>query len=78
STITAGPLLLDLNRKHAALAEQPFALTAYEYRILEYLMLHHQQVVPKERLIEQMCQYDDELETNVIEGMVSSLRRTIE
>ena len=52
STIVAGPLLLDLNRKQATLDEQPLALTAYEYRILEYLMRHHQQVVPKDRLME--------------------------
>lgn len=53
STIEAGPLVLDLNRKQALVEEQPVALTAYEYRILEYLMRHHQQVVAKERLMEQ-------------------------
>lgn len=78
STITAGPLLLDLNRKHAALAEQPLALTAYEYRILEYLMLHHQQVVPKERLMEQLYPDDDERDPNVIEVLVGRLRRKLE
>ena len=39
STIEAGPLVLDLNRKQALVEEQPVALTAYEYRILEYLCL---------------------------------------
>lgn len=78
STITAGPLLLDLNRKQATLAEQPLALTAYEYRILEYLMLHHQQVVPKERLMEQLYPDDDERDPNVIEVLVGRLRRKLE
>jgi hypothetical protein len=52
--------VLDLNRKQATLDEQPLALTAYEYRILEYLMRHHQQVVAKDRLMEQLYPDDDE------------------
>jgi Response regulators consisting of a CheY-like receiver domain and a winged-helix DNA-binding domain len=71
-------LLLDLNRKQAALSEQPLALTAYEYRILEYLMLHHQQVVPKERLMEQLYPDDDERDPNVIEVLVGRLRRKLD
>ena len=78
STIVAGPLLLDLNRKQATLDEQPLALTAYEYRILEYLMRHHQQVVPKDRLMEQLYPDDDERDPNVIEVLVGRLRRKLE
>ncbi|MCY1418629.1 Virulence transcriptional regulatory protein PhoP [compost metagenome] len=78
STIVAGPLLLDLNRKQASLEEQPLALTAYEYRILEYLMRHHQQVVPKDRLMEQLYPDDDERDPNVIEVLVGRLRRKLE
>ncbi|MNF81108.1 Transcriptional regulatory protein PhoP [compost metagenome] len=78
STIVAGPLLLDLNRKQATLNEQPLALTAFEYRILEYLMLHHQQAVPKDRLMEQLYPDDDERDPNVIEVLVGRLRRKLE
>ncbi|MEG0248022.1 MAG: response regulator transcription factor, partial [Pseudomonas sp.] len=78
STITAGPLVLDLNRKQAQLDEQPLALTAYEYRILEYLMRHHQQVVAKDRLMEQLYPDDGERDPNVIEVLVGRLRRKLE
>jgi two-component system response regulator PhoP len=78
STIVAGPLLLDLNRKQASLDEQPLALTAYEYRILEYLMRHHRQVVAKDRLMEQLYPDDDERDPNVIEVLVGRLRRKLE
>jgi two-component system response regulator PhoP len=78
STIGAGPLLLDLNRKQATLLDNPLALTAYEYRILEYLMRHHQQVVSKERLIEQLYPDDEERDPNVIEVLVGRLRRKLE
>lgn len=78
STIDAGPLVLDINRKQAFLNEQPVALTAYEYRILEYLMRHHQQVVAKERLIEQLYPDDEERDPNVIEVLVGRLRRKLD
>jgi len=77
STIGAGPLLLDINRKQALLDNQLLALTAYEYRILEYLMRHHQQVVAKERLIEQLYPDDEDRDPNVIEVLVGRLRRKL-
>ncbi|WP_213879946.1 response regulator [Pseudomonas sp. dw_358] len=77
-TITAGPLVLDINRKQASLDEQPLALTAFEYRILEYLMRHHQQVVAKDRLMEQLYPDDEERDPNVIEVLVGRLRRKLE
>ncbi len=78
STIEAGPLLLDINRKQALLNDEPLALTAYEYRILEYLMRYHQQVVAKERLIEQLYPDDEERDPNVIEVLVGRLRRKLD
>ncbi|WBE24316.1 response regulator [Denitrificimonas caeni] len=78
STIGAGPLQLDLNRKQALLLDVPLPLTAYEYRILEYLMRHHQQVVSKERLIEQLYPDDEDRDPNVIEVLVGRLRRKLE
>ena len=78
STIGAGPLLLDLNRKQATLRDEYLALTAYEYRILEYLMRQHQQVVSKDRLIEQLYPDDEERDPNVIEVLVGRLRRKLE
>ncbi|GGJ85380.1 response regulator [Pseudomonas matsuisoli] len=77
-TIAAQSLTLDLNRKQALCGEATLALTAYEYRILEYLMRHHQQVVPKERLMEQLYPHDEERDPNVIEVLVGRLRRKLE
>ncbi|MBT8767169.1 response regulator [Metapseudomonas boanensis] len=77
-TIEAGPLLLDLNRKQAQIDGEALQLTAFEYRILEYLMRHHQQVVAKERLMEQLYPDDEERDPNVIEVLVGRLRRKLE
>lgn len=78
STISAWPLVLDINRKQALLSDESIALTAYEYRILEYLMRHQQQVVAKERLIEQLYPDDEERDPNVIEVLVGRLRRKLD
>ncbi|MBA1273236.1 response regulator [Stutzerimonas azotifigens] len=78
ATIEAGPLKLDLNRKQALAGDEPLNLTAYEYRILEYLMRHQQQVVAKERLMEQLYPDDEERDPNVIEVLVGRLRRKLE
>ena len=52
-------------------------LTAYEYRLLEYLMHHQQQVVAKERLMEQLYNDDAEHDANVIEVLIGRLRRKL-
>lgn len=75
--LVAGPLVLHLNRKQAVLDAQPLALTAYEYRILEYLMRHQQQVVTKEQLMT-LYPEDGERDSNVIEVLVYRLRRKLE
>lgn len=78
AAIESGPIRLDLNRKQASVQNEPIQLTAFEYRILEYLMRHHQQVVPKERLMEQLYPDDNERDPNVIEVLVGRLRKKLE
>ncbi len=78
STIEADILSLDLNRKQASIEGEMLQLTAYEYRILEYLMRNHQQVIAKERLMEQLYPNDEERDANVIEVLVGRLRRKLE
>lgn len=78
ATITTGPLVLDVNRKQGTLDGRPLNLTAFEYRILEYLMRHHQQVVAKDRLMEQLYPDDGERDPNVIEVLVGRIRRKLE
>ncbi|MBS7327037.1 MAG: response regulator [Thiopseudomonas sp.] len=76
--VSAGPLELDLNRKQASIQDAVLTLTAYEYRILEYLMLNHQQVITKERLMEQLYPGEQERDPNVIEVLMGRLRRKLE
>ncbi|OQX39219.1 MAG: DNA-binding response regulator [Oceanospirillales bacterium LUC14_002_19_P2] len=74
--ISAGPYRLDLSAKKAWVGDTELVLTAYEYKILEYLMRHDQQVVSKTSLMEQLYA-DDDRDSNVLEVLVGRLRRKL-
>lgn len=76
--IEAGPFSLDINRRQAFVGEEVLGLTSYEYRILEYLMLHQRQTVSKEKLLLLLYGPDDERDSNAIEVLVARLRRKLE
>lgn len=76
--IEAGVFALDLNRRQAFVGEQALALTAFEYRVLEYLMLHGRETVSKDRLLTELYGPDEERDANVIEVLVARLRKKLE
>lgn len=78
ATIEAAPLILDMNRRQARVEGRNLNLTAYEYRILEYLMRNHQQVISKDRLMQQLYPDGEDRAPNVIEVLVGRLRRKLE
>ncbi len=53
-------------------------LTAFEYRLLEYLMLRAGQVVSKAELTEKLYEQDFERDSNTIEVFVGRLRRKLD
>jgi len=53
-------------------------LTSYEYKVLEYLMLHQNVVVSKSTLTEHLYHQDYDRDSNVIEVFVGRLRKKIQ
>ena len=53
-------------------------LTAYEYNLLEYMMLHPNKVISKAELTEHLYAQDFERDSNVIEVFVGRLRRKLD
>jgi two-component system response regulator PhoP len=53
-------------------------LTSYEYKVLEYLMLHQNIVVSKSTLTEHIYHQDYDRDSNVIEVFVGRLRRKLQ
>jgi two-component system response regulator PhoP len=56
----------------------PLELTAYEYKVLEYLMLNRGKVVSKTELTEHVYDQDFDRDSNVIEVFIGRLRRKLD
>lgn len=75
--MASGPIALDTARKELRLNDDPVELTAYEYRVLEYLMLNPGRVVSKTELTDHLYDQDFERDSNVIEVFVGRLRKKL-
>ncbi|MGP3699585.1 response regulator transcription factor [Rhodobacter sp. NSM] len=70
-----GRLSLDMNRMSATLDGLPLGLAPLEFRLLAYLMLHRDRVVPPTELLEHLYGDNDAREANALEAVVARLRR---
>jgi two-component system response regulator PhoP len=73
-----GPLALDTASHQVQRHGELLDLTAFEYRILEYLMLHRGKVVSKTELTEHIYDQDFDRDSNVIEVLIGRLRRKLD
>jgi len=73
----AGALQLDTNRMTVAAHGAPVGVTALEYRLLSYLALHSDRVVPPTELLEHLYGDDDAREANALEAVIARLRRKL-
>lgn len=73
-----GPLSLDISAKRLTVNNSSVDLTAYEYKMLEYLMLHPGQVISKTELTEHLYAQDYDRDSNVLEVFVRRLRQKLD
>lgn len=78
SALRCGPILLDLGAQSVQSEGRPVELTAQEYKVLEYLMLHTGQVISKTMLTEHVYDQDFDLDSNVIEVFIARLRKKLD
>lgn len=76
--ITAGPISLDTSSKRVTVHGNPVELTAYEYKTLEYLILHIDQVVSKAELTDHLYAQDYDRNSNVLEVFIRRLRQKLD
>jgi two-component system response regulator PhoP len=76
--LQCGPLLVDCSAKQVEMAGREVTLTDYEYRIIEYLVLHPDEVISKTRLTEHLYDQDFDRDSNVIEVLMGRLRRKLD
>lgn len=75
--IRQGELALDTATKEVRVQDQPVDLTAYEYKVLEYLMLNPGRVISKTELTDHLYDQDFDRDSNVIEVFVGRLRKKL-
>lgn len=75
--LSAGGLLFDMTTGLATLEGMPLKLTAFEAKLLRYLMLHMGRVVSRTELSEHMYDRDADRDFRSMEVVIGRLRRKI-
>lgn len=78
TTLTVGPLNMDLIARTVHRDGRPIILQPREFRLLEYFMRHAGQVVTRAMLLEHVWNYQLSAQTNVVDVHVGNLRRKID
>lgn len=78
STLTAGPLWIDIDRRVAHVDGKSLALSRREFDLLATLASNPGIVLSRIRLLEIVWGYDFEVDTNVVDVFVGYLRRKLE
>ena len=77
SELTAGPVRLDTRSGRVTRDGEPIKLTAQEYKLLTYLMLHKGKVVSRTELIEHIYDQDFDRDSNTIEVFITRIRKKL-
>lgn len=78
SVLRCGAVELDTSRQALTVEGEAVELTAFEYKVLEYLMLHAGEVVSKTELTEHLYEEDFDRDSNVLEVIIGRLRRKLD
>ena len=76
--VAFGPVSIDFSSQAVKLDGQPLELTAYEYRLLEYLVRERARVVPKQELSDYLYPHGEDRDSNVLEVLIGRLRRKLD
>ena len=72
--LVVGGLQLDESQQSVSLNGQRVELTAAEFRLLRYFMLHSGQLLSKSQLSDHLYDGESERDSNVLEVLVNRLR----
>jgi two-component system response regulator PhoP len=76
--LVLGPLAIDFSAQSARLDGTTVELTAFEYRLLEYLVRERARVVAKQELSDYLYPHDEDRDSNVLEVLIGRLRRKLD
>jgi two-component system response regulator PhoP len=76
--LTLGPLAIDFGAQAVKLHGAPLELTAFEYRMLEFLVRERARVVTKQELSDYLYPHGEDRDSNVLEVLIGRLRRKLD
>ena len=77
-TLSLGPLAIDFSAQSVRLGGGAVELTAFEYRLLEFLVRERARVVGKQELADYLYPHDEDRDSNVLEVLMGRLRRKLD
>jgi two-component system OmpR family response regulator len=77
-TLQVGDLRMDLLTRRVTRGSRAVTLQPREFKLLEYLMRHANQVVTRTMLLEAVWEYNFDPQTNVVDVHISKLRQKLE
>lgn len=78
SVLHCGAIALDTASQQVTVNGREVNLTAFEYKVLEHLMLHAGEVISKSELSEHMYEEDMDRDSNVLEVIIGRLRKKLD
>jgi two-component system response regulator PhoP len=76
--LSLGPVAIDFAAQSATLDGRAVELTAFEFRLLEYLVRERARVVTKQELSDYLYPHDEDRDSNVVEVLIGRLRRKLD
>jgi two-component system response regulator PhoP len=76
--VVFGPISIDLGAQAVKLHGEPLELTAFEYRMLEFLARERARVVTKQELSDYLYPHGEDRDSNVLEVLIGRLRRKLD
>jgi two-component system response regulator PhoP len=76
--IRFGPISINISRQSVELNDNELELTAYEYKVIEYLAMNPDKVVSKMELTDHIYDQDFDRDSNVIEVFIGRLRKKLD
>jgi two-component system response regulator PhoP len=76
--LVLGPVSIDFAAQSVRLNDQPLELTAFEYRLLEFLVRERGRVVPKQELADYLYPQGEDRDSNVVDVLLGRLRRKLD
>ena len=77
--LALGPVTIEFGTQTVRLhGGEPLELTAFEYRLLEFLVRERERIVPKQELADYLYPHGEDRDSNVMEVLIGRLRRKLD